>query len=100
TRFAIAALSGLTERQATMAEESASAQNLEQDLTSRFPTAYTILLLLIVLIAALPWVIPARTYERAMNEEVGREVPVPGTYLVVDFSRRWVMVVLLTPSAG
>ena len=36
-----------------MAEENAFAQNLEQNLTSCFPTAYTILLLLIVLIAAL-----------------------------------------------
>ncbi|MDD2057929.1 hypothetical protein NPS58_10900 [Pseudomonas putida] len=69
-----------------MAEESASAQNLEQDLTSRFPTAYTILLLLIVLIAALTWIIPAGKYERVMNEEVGREVAVPGTYQVVESS--------------
>ena len=55
-----------------MAEENAFAQNLEQNLTSCFPTAYTILLLLIVLIAALTWVIPAGKYERVMNEEVGR----------------------------
>ena len=59
TRFAIAALNGLTERKVTMAEENASAQNSEEDLASRFPTAYTILLLLIVLVAALTWVIPA-----------------------------------------
>jgi len=42
-----------------MAEENTTAQNPEEDLTSRFPTAYTILLLLIVLVAALSWVIPA-----------------------------------------
>lgn len=83
-----------------MAEESASAQNLEQDLTSRFPTAYTILLLLIVLIAALTWVIPAGKYERVMNEEVGREVAVPGTYQVVEPSPQGFMDVLLAPTAG
>lgn len=83
-----------------MAEESASAQNLEQDLTSRFPTAYTILLLLIVLIAALTWIIPAGKYERVMNEEVGREVAVPGTYQVVESSPQGFMDVLLAPTAG
>ncbi|MDX2353617.1 hypothetical protein ACQKEK_12605 [Pseudomonas sp. NPDC077408] len=67
-----------------MAEENTTAQNPEEDLTSRFPTAYTILLLLIVLVAALSWVIPAGKYERVMNEEVGREVAVPGTYQVVE----------------
>ena len=78
-----------------MAEENASAQNSEEDLTSRFPTAYTILLLLIVLIAALTWVIPAGKYERVMNEEVGREVAVPGTYQVVEPSPQGFMDVLL-----
>ncbi|MFG3453810.1 YfcC family protein [Stutzerimonas stutzeri] len=83
-----------------MAEENTTAQNPEEDLTSRFPTAYTILLLLIVLVAALSWVIPAGKYERVMNEEVGREVAVPGTYQVVEPSPQGFMDVMLAPIAG
>ena len=83
-----------------MAEENASAQNSEEDLASRFPAAYTILLLLIVLVAALTWVIPAGKYERTMNEEIGREVAVPGTYQVVESSPQGFMDVLLAPTAG
>ena len=83
-----------------MAEENTTAQNPEEDLTSRFPTAYTILLLLIVLVAALSWVIPAGKYERVINEEVGREVAVPGTYQVVEPSPQGFMDVMLAPIAG
>lgn len=83
-----------------MAEENTTAQNPEEDLTSRFPTAYTILLLLIVLVAALSWVIPAGKYERVMNEEVGREVAVPGTYQVVEPIPQGFMDVMLAPIAG
>ena len=43
-------------------------------LQSRFPTAYTILFLLIIFVAALTWIIPAGQYDREMNQEVGREV--------------------------
>lgn len=46
------------------------------DLRSRFPTAYTILFLLIVPVAALTWAIPEGQYDRAMNEEIGRGVAV------------------------
>ncbi len=67
---------------------------------SRFPTAYTILFLLIVLVAALTWIIPAGQYDRAMNEEVGREVAVPGTYTVVEANPQGPVDVLLAPIAG
>ena len=40
------------------------------------PTAYTILFLLLILVAAATWVIPAGTYQRAGEEET----PVAGTY--------------------
>ena len=46
----------------------------------KFPTAFTILFGLIVVVAALTWIIPAGQYERAMSETLGREAPVPGTY--------------------
>ena len=45
----------------------------------KFPTAFTILFGLIVVVAALTWIIPAGQYERAMSETLGREAPVPGT---------------------
>ena len=51
-----------------------------QDMASRFPTAYSILFLLIILMAGLPWIMPAGKFDREMNEAVGREVAVAGTY--------------------
>ena len=42
----------------------------------RMPTAYTILFLLLILVAAATWVIPAGSYQRAGEEET----PVAGTY--------------------
>ena len=67
---------------------------------SRFPTAYTILFGLIVIVAALTWIIPAGQYERAMNEEVGREIAVPGTYQTVDPNPQGFVDVMLAPVAG
>ena len=46
----------------------------------RMPTAYTILFLLLVLVAAAPWIIPAGAYERAGEEDA----PVAGTYHEVE----------------
>ncbi|MFE5278702.1 YfcC family protein, partial [Bacillus cereus] len=45
----------------------------------KMPTAYTILFLIIIAIAALTWVVPAGEYE---NKDPGSESfePVPGTY--------------------
>ncbi|MAU21172.1 MAG: C4-dicarboxylate ABC transporter [Martelella sp.] len=70
------------------------------ELTSRFPTAYTILFLLIVLVAALTWIIPAGQYDRVMNEEVGREIAVAGTYHEVDPNPQGFVDVMLAPIAG
>ncbi|RBW51910.1 YfcC family protein [Marinobacter sp. F3R11] len=72
----------------------------EQDLATRFPTAYTILFLLIIFVAALTWIIPAGQYDREMNEEVGREVAVPGTYQTVDPNPQGFMDIMLAPTAG
>ena len=46
----------------------------------RMPTAYTILFLLLVLVAAATWIIPARAYGRAGEEDA----PVAGTYHEVE----------------
>ena len=69
-------------------------------LAAYFPTAYTILFALIVVVAALTWIIPAGQYDREMNEAVGREVAVPGTYQVVDPNPQGVVDILLAPIAG
>lgn len=83
-----------------MTDEQPPSSNPEDDLTTRFPTAYTILFLLIILIAGLTWVIPAGQYERAMNEEIGREVAVPGTYETVEPNPQGFVDVMLAPTAG
>src|SRR6056297_3062894 len=71
----------------------------DPDLQSRFPTAYTILFLLIIFVAALTWIVPAGEYEREMNEEVGREVADPGTYQTVEANPQGPIDVLMAPIA-
>ena len=48
-------------------------------LASRFPTAYTTLFVLIIVVAGLTCIIPAGKFDRIQNEAVGREVAVAGT---------------------
>lgn len=69
-------------------------------LASRFPTAYTILLFLIALVAGLSWVIPAGKFDRAMNEALGKEVPVPGTFHAVEANPQGIYDILSAPIAG
>ena len=83
-----------------MSEEKQPQAHAEEDLATRFPTAYTILFLLIILVAGLTWIIPAGQYERTMNEEVGREVAVPGTYQTVEANPQGFVDILLAPTAG
>lgn len=66
----------------------------------KFPTAFTILFGLIVVVAALTWIIPAGEYERAMNETLGKEAPVPGTYQQVEPNPQGLGAVLMAPIAG
>lgn len=83
-----------------MTDKTQVAQDPEKDLTSRFPTAYTILFGLIILVAALTWFIPAGQYDRVMSEEVGREIAVAGTYTEVDPNPQGFVAVMLAPIAG
>ena len=46
----------------------------------RMPTAYTILFILLILVAAATWFVPAGAYERAGEDEI----PVAGTYRQVE----------------
>ncbi|MGB5865787.1 MAG: YfcC family protein [Sulfitobacter sp.] len=72
----------------------------EQMAQGWFPTAYTILFVLVVAMAALTWVIPAGEYERATNTALGKEVPVPGTYATVEAAPQGLLDVLMAPIAG
>lgn len=74
--------------------------DLEQDLASKFPTAYTILFLLIILVAALTWIIPSGSYDRVMSESAGREIAVSGTYKTVDSNPQGFVDIFLAPIAG
>lgn len=66
----------------------------------RFPTAYTILFVLIIVMAALTWIVPAGQYDRVANEALGKNVPVPGTYQLVDSHPQGIVDVFLAPIAG
>ncbi len=66
----------------------------------RFPSAFTILFGLIILVAALTWVIPAGQYQRAFNAALDREVPVAGTYAETTANPQGVFDVIMAPIAG
>ena len=83
-----------------MTKQTEQSQKAHKTLSSRFPTAYTILFLLIIFVAALTWIIPAGKYDRVMSAEVGREVAVPGTYQVVEAKPQGFVDVMLAPTAG
>lgn len=83
-----------------MTDQQLDPHTVEKTLSSRFPTAYTILFLLIIFVAALTWVIPGGKYDRVMSDEVGREVAVPGTYQVVEAKQQGFVDVMLAPTAG
>ena len=66
----------------------------------KFPTAFTILFVLIAVMAALTWIVPAGEYERAMNEDLGRMAPVPGTFHEVEANPQGIGAIILAPIAG
>jgi uncharacterized ion transporter superfamily protein YfcC len=66
----------------------------------RFPSAFTILFVLIIVVAALSWIIPAGQYERVPSEVLGKDVPVAGSYAVTDGNPQGIFDVILAPIAG
>lgn len=66
----------------------------------KFPTAYTILFALIALVAVGTWIVPAGQYQRVENTELGREVPVPGSYEAVEANPQGIVDVFLAPIGG
>jgi len=71
-----------------------------QPVSSRFPTAYTILFCLIGFVAILTWFITPGAYDREMSEALGKEVPVPGTYHAVDANPQGIIDFLMAPIGG
>src|SRR3546814_17858513 len=65
-------------REVTMAVTTQSAKH-----RFHFPNAFTILFGLIIVVAALTWIIPAGQYETAYSDALDRDVPVAGTYTTV-----------------
>ena len=66
----------------------------------KFPSAYTILFLLIAFMALLTWIVPAGQYERTINVELGKEVPIAGTYSPTEGNPQGILDVLLAPIDG
>ena len=65
----------------------------------KFPSAYTILFFLIAVVAVLTWIVPAGQYHMAMNEALGKDVPVAGTYAHVAAHPQGLVSVLMAPIA-
>ena len=66
----------------------------------KFPSAYTVLMAIIVFVAALTYIVPAGQYDRVMNETLGKEVPVAGTYQIVEATPQGFFDVVMAPIAG
>ena len=82
-----------------MTDISAS-QSAPRSARFKVPSAYTILFGLIALIAALTWVVPAGQYQMVADQALGREVPIAGTYQVVDSTPQGLVEVLQAPIKG
>lgn len=66
----------------------------------KFPTAFTILFVLIGVVAVLTWVIPAGEYQREFNQALGKDAPVPGTFKLIEPKPQGFGDVLMAPIAG
>lgn len=66
----------------------------------KFPTAYTILFGLIVFMAMLTWIVPAGEYNMVENEKLGKDVPVSGSYHLVDQNPQGITDVFKAPIDG
>lgn len=66
----------------------------------KIPNTFTILFLLIALFSILTFVLPAGKYDRIENEQLGREVPIPGSYKIVEASPQGLFDTLMAPISG
>lgn len=65
-----------------------------------FPSAYTILLLLIALVAALTWIVPAGQYRMELNTALNKEIPVAGTWQPAVQQPQGLTEIILAPGDG
>ena len=65
-----------------------------------FPSAFTILFILIIIVAGLTWVIPAGQYDRVASEVLAQDVPVAGSYTTTEADPQGVFDVIMAPIAG
>ncbi|HIF9066134.1 TPA: YfcC family protein [Photobacterium damselae] len=66
----------------------------------KFPSAYTILMLLTVFMAVLTWLIPAGQYQMVNNETLGKMVPLVGSYQTVTSNPQGIIDILMAPIQG
>lgn len=65
----------------------------------RMPTAYTILLAIIVVVAILTWIVPAGQYDY-VNPQAAKKQPIPGTYHVVEPNPQGLGDIIMAPING
>ncbi|MCY4472509.1 MAG: YfcC family protein [Kistimonas sp.] len=66
----------------------------------KFPSVYTVLMVIIAAVTLLTHIVPAGQYERVMNTLLDRETPVAGSYRPVDPNPQGVTDILMAPVAG
>ncbi len=83
-----------------MSEMAVSDAGVPEKKRFKLPSAYTILFLLIAFMAVMTWIIPAGQYDKVMNETLGQEVAVAGTYKVAESNPQGLLEVLTAPVTG
>lgn len=66
----------------------------------KFPSSYTLLLGLIVLMAALSWAVPVGRFDRVMDARLDREVPVAGSFKFTESTPQGLGDIALAPISG
>jgi|TARA_R110002072_G_scaffold237600_1_gene394952 uncharacterized ion transporter superfamily protein YfcC len=66
----------------------------------KFPSAYTVLFILIAAVALATWLVPAGQYQRQFDEALGRDIPIANTYQQVDPNPQGLVEIFLAPVQG
>lgn len=66
----------------------------------KLPSAYTILFLIIAFMALMTWIVPAGQYAMEMNDALGREVAIAGTYAAAEPNPQGFLDILKAPIVG
>ena len=66
----------------------------------KLPSAYTILFIIIAFMAAMTWIIPAGQYQTVMNEALGKEVAIAGTYAPTAANPQGFLDIFTAPITG